>query len=203
MRLDGININGKEVLFQKRDNHILCTSLDISNVFEKEHKHVLRSIDNILGQLEDESWSKTNFGLCEHKGNTEVVNGRSYRYYNLTRDAFSLLAMGFNGRKALRWKVCFINAFNAIEDNLRKAEQTCLSDNVDREVFNLKYKTPCRNVVLEEARNKERQGKAKCKSIQEYQVIETFKNGIVKTNIEIVVEYDQSVHDSVPRIRRR
>ncbi|BAM32854.1 Rha family transcriptional regulator [Helicobacter cinaedi] len=39
-----INIAGKEVLFQTADNQIFCTSLDIANVFEKNHKDVLRAI---------------------------------------------------------------------------------------------------------------------------------------------------------------
>jgi anti-sigma factor RsiW len=37
----------------------------------------------------------------------------------MNRDAFMLLAMGFTGPKALRWKLRYIEAFNAMEDRLR------------------------------------------------------------------------------------
>ena len=41
--------------------------------------------------------------------------GRKQRAYAMTRDGFSLLAMGFTGSSALRWKLKYINAFNKME----------------------------------------------------------------------------------------
>lgn len=35
--------------------------------------------------------------------------------YFLTRDAFSLLVMGFTGAEAIQWKLKYIEAFNALE----------------------------------------------------------------------------------------
>ncbi|MBW1466944.1 antirepressor, partial [Campylobacter jejuni] len=43
--------------------------------------------------------------------------------YNLTRDAFSLLVMGFTGEKAYKWKILFIKAFNEMEKRLKNLEQ--------------------------------------------------------------------------------
>lgn len=43
---------------------------------------------------------------------------REYRAYEMTRDGFSLLAMGFTGQKALEWKLKFISTFNAMEKAL-------------------------------------------------------------------------------------
>lgn len=40
--------------------------------------------------------------------------------YYLTRDGFSLLAMGFTGKKALQWKMAFLKAFNEMERLLQK-----------------------------------------------------------------------------------
>lgn len=37
----------------------------------------------------------------------------------MTRDGFSLLAMGFTGRKALQWKLKYIEAFNRMEETLK------------------------------------------------------------------------------------
>ncbi len=41
--------------------------------------------------------------------------GRSQPLFRLNRDAFALLAMGFTGQKALRWKLAYIEAFNQLE----------------------------------------------------------------------------------------
>ena len=41
--------------------------------------------------------------------------GRNYDQYLMNRDGFSLLAMGFTGKKALEWKLKYINAFNMME----------------------------------------------------------------------------------------
>lgn len=40
----------------------------------------------------------------------------------MNRDGFSLLVMGFTGEKALEWKVKYINAFNAMEQELKNKE---------------------------------------------------------------------------------
>ena len=47
-------------------------------------------------------------------------NGESYPAYNLTRDGFTLVAMGFTGSKALGFKVRYIEAFRAMERALRQ-----------------------------------------------------------------------------------
>lgn len=39
--------------------------------------------------------------------------------YEMDRDRFSLLAMGFTGKKALEWKLKYINAFNTMEEKLK------------------------------------------------------------------------------------
>ncbi len=59
--------------------------------------------------------------------NGKLVN-RKMPMYNLTRDGFSLLAMGFTGKKALQFKIAFINAFNEIKlkGGLNKARNLAL-----------------------------------------------------------------------------
>lgn len=56
------------------------------------------------------------FILSEYKAD----NGHKYRMYEMDRDGFSLLVMGFNGEKALKWKLDYINAFNAMEEELKR-----------------------------------------------------------------------------------
>ena len=89
-------------------NQIFCTSLDVAKVFGKRHDHVLRDIENILNDLREIGTSNDipNFGevvrisKTRNPKNGKLVN-RKMPMYNLTRDGFSLLAMGFTGRKAL------------------------------------------------------------------------------------------------------
>ena len=45
--------------------------------------------------------------------------GKSYKEYLLTRDGFTLLAMGFTGSKAIEWKLKYIDAFNKMEQALK------------------------------------------------------------------------------------
>lgn len=47
-------------------------------------------------------------------------NNQRYKEYLLTRDGFSLLVMGFTGKKALEWKLKYIEAFNKMELFIRE-----------------------------------------------------------------------------------
>nr|WP_281803491.1 Rha family transcriptional regulator [Methylocystis echinoides] len=49
----------------------------------------------------------------------------------MTRDGFTLLAMGFTGEAALRWKLKYIDAFNRMEAELRGSTKPAL----DRRMF--------------------------------------------------------------------
>lgn len=44
---------------------------------------------------------------------------RPVRAFNMTKDGFVLLAMGFTGREALRFKLAYIQRFNEMEEQLR------------------------------------------------------------------------------------
>ncbi|EEC5522921.1 Rha family transcriptional regulator [Campylobacter jejuni] len=117
-------INKQEVQFDTQNNQIFCTSLDVAKVFDKEHKNILRDIENILNDLREigDLQCKLNFELSFKVRKIQGFKGRErkYPYYNLTRDGFSLLAMGFTGKEALQWKILFINAFNEMEKLLQK-----------------------------------------------------------------------------------
>lgn len=58
--------------------------------------------------------------FCEHSYKVEG-NNKTYPEYLMNRDGFSLLVMGFTGRKALEWKIKYIQAFNAMEKELRNS----------------------------------------------------------------------------------
>lgn len=95
------------------DGQPCTTSLDVAEKFGKSHKHVLDAIRDLISELPDD-FTGPNFRLSEYTDPT----GRKLPMYNLTRDAFSLLAMGFTGKAALAWKVRYIEAFNTMEAEL-------------------------------------------------------------------------------------
>ncbi|EIQ8818259.1 Rha family transcriptional regulator [Campylobacter coli] len=96
------------------DNIIFTNSLFVAKVFNKNHAHILRAIEN----LPQDEFNALNFNAVSYKAS----NGKINPCYNLTRDAFSLLVMGFTGEKAYKWKIEFIKAFNEMEKRLRNIE---------------------------------------------------------------------------------
>lgn len=97
-----------------RDGEVRASSQDVAAAFEKAHKDVLRAIDKLI-ELAPEI-SQRNFAPRDFQ-----VRGRNYRGYEMDRDGFSLLAMGFTGAKALDWKIRFLDAFRRMEGALRSS----------------------------------------------------------------------------------
>ena len=48
---------------------------------------------------------------------------RKLRYYLMNRDGFTLLAMGFTGEKALKFKLAYIEAFNLMEEEIKQRQR--------------------------------------------------------------------------------
>lgn len=87
------------------------TSLVIAEKFGKRHKNVLQAIES----MPKDDFNRLNFqpvDYVDQKGERRLM-------YRITRDGFTLLAMGFTGKDAYQWKVKFIDAFNKMERQLR------------------------------------------------------------------------------------
>ena len=94
-------------------------SFDVATHFEKPHHRVLYTIKKLVSDL-PEDFHESNFRSMFYEadvGNNAKVKKPAYE---LTRDGFTVLAMGFTGKKALDWKVRYIQAFNAMESRLSK-----------------------------------------------------------------------------------
>ena len=102
-----------ENLVQVADGQIVVSTRQVAEHFDKQHKHVLSVIEN----LKAENSALRNM-FCEHSYKVEG-NNKTYPEYLMNRDGFSLLVMGFTGKKALEWKIKYIQAFNAMEEALR------------------------------------------------------------------------------------
>ncbi len=89
-------------------------STEVALRFQKKHQHILRDIDRIHSQV-PKIFFETNFGQSFREVSTGNGTVRKFPVYLLTRDAFSLLVMGFTGSAAVRWKLKYIEAFNSLE----------------------------------------------------------------------------------------
>ncbi|MET3064717.1 Rha family transcriptional regulator [Bacillus paranthracis] len=94
------------------NNEVVTDSLMVAEVFGKEHKNVIRDIEKLL---ETGVVSPLNFEQSTYINE----RAREYKKYNLTKDGFTLLAMGFTGKEALKFKMMYIDEFNRMEQELK------------------------------------------------------------------------------------
>lgn len=94
-------------------------STDLARHFGKQHRNVLQAIENLLAHL-DEHHALNFQQTVETRQNPSGGAPISTPAYRLTRDGFTLLAMGFTGKKALAFKLAYIDAFNRMEAELQQ-----------------------------------------------------------------------------------
>lgn len=119
-----------EDIIQAEDGVPFTTSLSIARAFGKEHKDVLRAISNLECSPD---FRERNFALSSYTAETGNGTIREYPAYRLTRDGFAILAMGFNGQKAVAWKERFLEAFNAMEAALLKQQRQKEAERLERQ----------------------------------------------------------------------
>lgn len=100
-------------LVSVKHDEVVCDSLQVAERFHKNHQHVLEAIDNLT--VENSTVAEMFFASTY-----KAENGHTYRKFYMNRDGFSLLAMGFKGKKALEWKLQYIKAFNQMESMLKE-----------------------------------------------------------------------------------
>ena len=109
-----INSNGKAI----------TNSLLVAKKFCKEHKHVLDAIRTIIKGCADFSADP----MFEETIYVNEQNGQKYPMLVMNRDGFTLLAMGFNGKQAMQFKLDYISAFNKMEQTIKNSTMTALPD---------------------------------------------------------------------------
>lgn len=102
------------------NGRVVTTSLAVANYFTKRHERVLDRIRNLECSAE---FTEHNFVLSEYTD----ASGRKLPCYQITRDGFAFLAMGFTGKRAARFKEAYINAFNLMEKSLSGADASDMS----------------------------------------------------------------------------
>ncbi|PAF53025.1 hypothetical protein BKH42_08195 [Helicobacter sp. 13S00482-2] len=133
-KTNSIVINNKIIDFNIENQKAFITSFDLAEVFDKQHKNILRDIEN----LPNDEFCKFNFELSSEIRKRGFFTGET-KCYKITKDGFCLLAMGFTGEKAYKWKILFIEAFNKIEQELRNEifKLACLEDKTSNNEIDL------------------------------------------------------------------
>ena len=98
------------------NDRLITDSRKVAETFNKRHDNVLRDINNIKKDV-------PNFEEMFYETEAPDSYGRLQRIYQMTRDGFTLLTMGFTGSEALQWKVKYLEAFNKMEAFWNSPEQ--------------------------------------------------------------------------------
>ncbi len=105
-----------EELVIMQNKQAVTTSLKVAEVFGKRHRDVIRKIEGLRKiALAEQMFVKTTY--------VHPQNHQEQPMYYMNRDGFSLLVMGFTGKKALEFKLKYIEAFNKMESYIEKQQQ--------------------------------------------------------------------------------
>lgn len=88
-------------------------SLFVAEFFEKNHKEVLRDIRKIIDPTSglSEEFRQRNFAPSSYINN----QNKKQPCFCMTRDGFTLLAMGYTGHQAMKFKELYIRRFSEME----------------------------------------------------------------------------------------
>lgn len=123
------------LVFRGADNRALTNSLLVAEKFGKRHADVLDAIRELF--VSAEKSVKTNnqqlsemFALVEYDVSLNNGTGgiKKAPMYVMNRDGFTLLVMGFTGKRAFQFKLAYIAAFNAMEKAIKEDYTRALSD---------------------------------------------------------------------------
>ena len=96
----------------ERNNQAVTSSRLVADYFGKRHDTVTRAIENLSCSKE---FTRHNFAVSSYKDRS----GKKNKMYLMTKDGFTILAMGFTGAKAMQFKEAYIKAFNKMEGLLK------------------------------------------------------------------------------------
>lgn len=97
-----------DAVFAQNDD-LVTTSTKVADAFGKRHSHVLRKLESL-----ECSSDFTSAHFWVHVQKIDIGHGakRESKIYQMTKDGFMFLVMGFTGKKAAAIKEAYIKAFN-------------------------------------------------------------------------------------------
>ncbi len=94
----------------------VTTSRKIAKAFGKRHDNVVRDIQKL--KQRDAEWHALNFEEMVYVAEIGSGTVRKSFEYTVTEEGFAILAMGFTGDKAFKWKLAFFKAFRQMAERL-------------------------------------------------------------------------------------
>ena len=129
------------LVFHGADNQALTNSLLVAEKFGKEHGDVLKAIDAVFTKVPENQckgyFSDTSIEIPQPNGGI-----RHSRVVVMNRDGFTLLVMGFTGKRAFQFKLAYIAAFNAMEKAIKEDYTRALS-NMDQRIKVIEERRTC------------------------------------------------------------
>ena len=107
-----------------KNQSVITTSILVAEKFERNHRDILRAIKKLDCSHD---FTERNFTLSEY----EDITGRKLPMYQMTKDGFIFLVMGFTGSKAAKFKEDYINAFNEMHDYINSEQKQLYKEYVD------------------------------------------------------------------------
>lgn len=99
-----------------KNQQAVTTSLQVAETFGKEHRAVLKAIDDLKEGLAQKYADL----FCEDTY-IHPQNKQAYRVVYMNRDGFTLAVLGFNNsQKVLEFKLKYIEAFNQMEKEIQQ-----------------------------------------------------------------------------------
>lgn len=124
----------------------VTTSLKVAEVFGKQHKDVLRKIATLECSKD---FNERNFALVTYQDG----KGEARPAYEMTKDGFIFVVMGFTGAKAAATKEAYINAFNWMAEQLAAQRSQPAINLTDDELCTLTWCWRAADRMMEAARS--------------------------------------------------
>ena len=106
------------LVYRGESNQPLTNSKLVAEVFEKEHKNVIQSIRKLIEGTAQNSAVRQMFSESTYLNE----QNKEQPMFVMNQDGFTLLAMGFNGKKAMEFKLKYIEAFNAMKKQIEQSK---------------------------------------------------------------------------------
>ncbi|PSU89951.1 Rha family transcriptional regulator [Photobacterium kishitanii] len=110
-------LSPSDLIFISDANELVTDSLTVSKHFSKQHKNVIQKIESLDCS---DIFTSANFSAYVQKLNIGNSAVRDSKAYQMTKDGFMFLVMGFTGKRAAAVKEAYINAFNQMAEQLKK-----------------------------------------------------------------------------------
>lgn len=105
-----------------QDDQVVTDSITVSEVFNKRHNDVMRDIEVQIQKLHEadmQDWGVRNFAQTQYQ---HPQNKQWYPKYNLTEDAFAIVAMAYVTPEAMKMKVKFLEEFKRMRSQLTQPQ---------------------------------------------------------------------------------